>query len=95
MAGPLKKGPSFADTLIRLAADPLRLWSIQKLLGFEEKNPFYQLLFRVSLCWLIISIFNGLREDTHKKSCFFSGRTIKGVGRVNLPDHSAKKSRII
>ena len=28
-----------------------------------------------------------LREDTHKKSCFFSGRATKGVGRVNPPDH--------
>ena len=30
---------------------------------------------------------NGIREDTHKKMCFFSGRTTKGVGRVNSPDH--------
>ena len=32
-----------------------------------------------------------LREDTHKKMCVFSGRTIKGVGRGNPPDHYAKK----
>ena len=29
---------------------------------------------------------NSLREDTHKKA-FFSGRTTKGVGGVNPPDH--------
>ena len=28
-----------------------------------------------------------LREDTQKKSFFFSGRTPMGVGRVNPPDH--------
>ena len=28
-----------------------------------------------------------IREDTHKKSIFFSGRTTKGEGRVNPPDH--------
>ena len=28
-----------------------------------------------------------LREDTHKKVFFFSGRTTKGVGRVNPPVH--------
>ena len=28
-----------------------------------------------------------LREDTHKKGVFFSGRTTKGVGRVKPPDH--------
>ena len=28
-----------------------------------------------------------LREDTHKKVCFFSDRTTKDVGRVNPPDH--------
>ena len=28
-----------------------------------------------------------VREDTHKKSDFLSGRTTKGVGRVNPPDH--------
>ena len=28
-----------------------------------------------------------LREDKHKKKFFFSGRTTKGVGRVNPPDH--------
>ena len=28
-----------------------------------------------------------VREDTHKKSVFFSGRTTKGIGRVNPPDH--------
>ena len=28
-----------------------------------------------------------IMEDTHKKSIFFSGRTTKGVGRVNPPDH--------
>ena len=28
-----------------------------------------------------------LREDTHKKSVFFSRRTTKGVGRLNLPGH--------
>ena len=33
----------------------------------------------------------GLREDTHKKMCFFSGRTTKGVWRVNPPDPLAKK----
>ena len=27
-----------------------------------------------------------VREDTHKKN-FFSGRTTKGVGRGNPPDH--------
>jgi hypothetical protein len=32
-----------------------------------------------------------IREDTHKKSVFFSGRTTKGVGRGNPPDHLAKK----
>ena len=26
--------------------------------------------------------FTSVREDTHKKSDFFSGRTTKGVGRV-------------
>ena len=31
--------------------------------------------------------FTLLREDTHKKKVFFSCRTTKGVGRVNLPDH--------
>ena len=31
-----------------------------------------------------------LREDTYKKKVFFSGRTTKGVGRVNPPDHLAK-----
>ena len=30
---------------------------------------------------------NRVREDTHKKSVFFSGRTTKGVGKVNPPDH--------
>ena len=33
-----------------------------------------------------------LREDTHKKGVFFSGRATKGVGRVNPPDHSAKNN---
>ena len=28
-----------------------------------------------------------LREDTHKKKCFFSGRTTKSVGWVNPPEH--------
>ena len=28
-----------------------------------------------------------IREDTHKKNVFFSGRTTKGVGRGNPPDH--------
>ena len=28
-----------------------------------------------------------IREDTHKKKCFYSGRTDKGVGRGNPPDH--------
>ena len=28
-----------------------------------------------------------VREDTHKKSVFFSGRTTKGVGRGNPRDH--------
>ena len=32
-----------------------------------------------------------LREDKHNKNVF-SGRTTKGVGRVNLPDHLAKKN---
>ena len=27
------------------------------------------------------------KSDTHKKSVFFSGRTTKGVGRVNPPNH--------
>ena len=35
-----------------------------------------------------LAIANFVREDTHKKS--FSGRTTKGVGRVNPPDHLAK-----
>ena len=33
-----------------------------------------------------------LREDTHKKKFFFSGRATKGVGRVNPPDHKAKNT---
>ena len=28
-----------------------------------------------------------VREDTHKKSVYFSGRTTKGVGRGNTLDH--------
>ena len=40
---------------------------------------------------LLAVVENGLREDTHKKRCFFSGLTTKGVGRVNPPDHKAKK----
>ena len=32
-----------------------------------------------------------LREDTHKKSVF-SGRTTKGVRRVNPPDHQPKNT---
>ena len=28
-----------------------------------------------------------IREDTHKKVGFFSGRTTKGVGRINPTDH--------
>ena len=28
-----------------------------------------------------------LREDTHKKKCFFSVRNTKGVGRINPLDH--------
>ena len=33
-------------------------------------------------------IFRQVREDTHKKSFFFSGRTTKGVGRLTQPpDH--------
>ena len=35
--------------------------------------------------------FGLLREDTHKKSGFLSGRTTKGVLRVNPPDHFGKK----
>ena len=33
-----------------------------------------------------------LREDT-QKSVFFSGRTTKGVGRVNPPDHKIKSKK--
>ena len=32
-------------------------------------------------------MLHSLMEDTHKKKIFFSGRTIKGVGRGNHPDH--------
>ena len=35
---------------------------------------------------LDILSFHFLREDTHKK-VLFSGRTTKGVGRVNPRDH--------
>ena len=31
------------------------------------------------------------REDNIKKVFFFSGRTTKGVGRVNPPDHALSK----
>ena len=34
----------------------------------------------------IVQPLRSIREDTDKKS-FFSGRTTKGVGRVNPPDH--------
>ena len=33
-----------------------------------------------------------IREDTHKKGCFFSGRTTKGVGRVNTPLTTKQKN---
>ena len=33
-----------------------------------------------------------IREDTHKKSIFFSGRTTKGVGRVNPPTSKQKNT---
>ena len=41
---------------------------------------------------IIMFIVISVRENTHKKSIFFSGRTNKGVGRVNLPTPLLKKN---
>ena len=35
----------------------------------------------------LLKEIHSIREDTHKKSIFFSVRTTKGVGMVNAPDH--------
>ena len=46
-------------------------------LGDKDRIFFFQ-IFPIYFYWL--------REDTHKKKGIFSGRTTKGVGRINPPD---------
>ena len=61
-------------------------WEIQE--GFEAGFYDHSVIF---FPFFTVSFFPGgkasIREDTHKKSVFFSGRTTKGLGRINPPDH--------
>ena len=62
----------------------LGVWSEGKKLKNLTWNLFYKYAWKLKY-----KLFNYdcVREDTQKKSVFFSGRASKGVGRVNPTDH--------
>ena len=72
-----------------LLKKPISLFFAQKLL----KHICIFLRFKQSKHFLVVGKIAYLREDTHKKSVFFSCRSTKGVGRGNPPDHWAKIHR--
>ena len=54
---------------------------------FLSKKKYEPLLSRGWGGGVTRTLLSSLREDTHKKVFYLSGRTTKGLGRVNPSDH--------